>query len=145
MELRYNQFGNLEPGTYEMEWDEFKNVFGISAHRCWLIEGMEFAIDDLKTIGCTAIYIDGSFVTKKIVPTDYDLCWEDTGISLVEVKEKCYPLVDGGWKMQKIKERYRGDVAPASNIADMKKCINFLGYYTEDKQGRNKGIIKVKI
>jgi hypothetical protein len=145
MALIYNQFGNLEPGFYDMEWDDFKEVFGFNEHRRWLLEGAELAIEDLRTVNCETIYMDGSFITKEQDPEDYDLCWDDTNIRLVEVMKKCYPLVDAGWKMSKIRARYRGDVAPANNIADMKKCINFLGYFTEDKQGRDKGIIRIKI
>ena len=145
MGLKYNQLGNLEPGIYEMDWDEFKDEFGFNEHRRWLLEGAEIAIEDLRTVGCEAIYMDGSFITKKIEPKDYDLCWEDEGINLVDVAKMCRPLIDLGWKKSKMLERYRGDVGPANNIADMDKGITFLGYFTEDKQGRDKGIIRIEI
>jgi hypothetical protein len=145
MAIEYNEFGNLKYGTYEMSIDEFRITFCYNEHRLWLFEGMQLAIEHLKKIGCEAIYVDGSFVTKKIMPSDYDLCWDDTGINLVNVSRACPSLTDAGRKMEKIKKVYRGDVAPANNIADLKKGINFLGYFMEDKQGRAKGIIRISL
>jgi hypothetical protein len=145
MDLEYNQFGNLVPGVHEMEWEEFKEKFGITDHRLWLIEGIELAIEDLRKVGCPAIFIDGSFVTKKAIPTDFDLCWEDEGISLKDVKKICYPLVDCGWRMSTIIERYRGEVVPKNNIIDLDKGLTVYAWYTEDRQGRDKGIIKINI
>jgi len=145
MELTYASFGALEPGIYPMTWEEFKEKFGYNEYRAWLLEGLEWAIADLKKIGCKAIFVDGSFITKKILPGDFDLCWEEEGVDLVAASKICPGLFDCGRKMEKIKARYRGDVAPSESIADIKKDITFLGLFTEDRQGRAKGIIRISI
>jgi hypothetical protein len=36
----------------------------------------------LKAAGCRTIYIDGSFVTSKQKPGDFDACWEDNGVDI---------------------------------------------------------------
>jgi hypothetical protein len=145
MELEYDEFGNLIDKVFTLSWDQFKDLFGYTEWRQWLLQGMELAIADLKKVGCKAIYADGSFVTKKESPGDFDLCWEDEGIDLVKAWQQCPSLFDGGRKMQKIKDRYRGDVVPANNTADTDRGISFLGFFMEDKEGREKGIIRIEI
>jgi hypothetical protein len=145
MALRYNEQGNLEPGFYDMSLEEVRSIFCHNKHRSWLFEGIELAIEHLKKIGCKTIFLDGSYITKKELPKDFDLCWDDTDLSIVTAAKICPELFDCGWRMQKMKNRYRGDVAPANSIADFNKGINFLGYFTEDKQGRDKGIIRISI
>jgi hypothetical protein len=121
-------------------------LFGYNEWRRWLLEGIELAISDFRTIGCKAFYANGSFVKKgEEEPGDFDICWEDDGIDLLKAGQRCPGLFDGGKKMQKIKDRYRGDVVPANNIADMDRGINFLGFFMEDKEGRDKGIIRIEI
>ncbi len=145
MNLQYNNFGNLMPGMFDGTLEEAKSIFCFNERRKWLFEGLELAVQDLKSIGCQRIYLDGSYVTKKLLPDDYDMCWDDNGINLVWVSQVCPSLTDAGRKMEKIKARYRGDVAPANNIADLKKGINFLGYFMEDRQGRDKGIVRISL
>ena len=30
--------------------------------------------------GCRTVYLNGSFVTSKTFPNDYDACWEEAGV-----------------------------------------------------------------
>ncbi len=144
MELKY-QNGQLEPGIYELELNYVEREFCYNEHRKWLFEGIKLAIADLQKIGCIYIYLDGSYVTKKILPKDFDLCWDESNIDLVASSRVCPELFDPGWKFEKFKSRYRGDVAPANSIADQDRGINYLGYFMEDRQGRDKGIVKIFI
>ena len=34
----------------------------------------------LKDAGCKTVYVDGSFVTGKERPGDFDACWEEEGV-----------------------------------------------------------------
>ena len=38
--------------------------------------GLGAALENLKNAGCGTVYINGSFVTNKVVPNDYDACWK---------------------------------------------------------------------
>ena len=143
MELSYNEFGNLEEGEYEMTLADFKTTFGYTAHRKRLLEGLDIAISDLLSIGCTTIYMDGSFITKERFPSDYDLCWDDTGYELVNVKQQCPRLIDWGPKFSTMRENYLGEVVPM-NSTDF-KGDNFYTRLTKDRNGRKKGIIKIII
>jgi len=145
MALEYNEFGYLKPQIHPIDWGEFKELFGYNDHRRWLLEGMEIAICDLKTIGCQVFYADGSFITPEELPGDFDICWEDDGIDIRKAHAKCPALFDVGRKFERMKARYRGDVVPANHIADWDRGINYLGFFMEDRQGREKGIIRIDI
>ena len=68
--------GNLPAGVHKASWSEFKNRFGQNAKRVWLLEGLHALLVELSKVGCEAVYVDGSFVTRKEIPGDYDLCWK---------------------------------------------------------------------
>lgn len=145
MALEYNEMGYLKPEIHLMSWVEFRETFGYNSHRQELLEGMELAIEDLRSIGCKAIFVDGSFITPEELPGDFDLCWEDKGVDILKAYAKCPPLFDVGRKFEKMKKRYRGDVVPASHEADWDRGINYLGFFMEDREGREKGIIRIEI
>ncbi|EDX70939.1 hypothetical protein MC7420_8190 [Coleofasciculus chthonoplastes PCC 7420] len=42
-----------------------------------MIDGLELAMTQLKAAGCRTIYIDGSFITSKPNPGDFDAAYLD--------------------------------------------------------------------
>lgn len=66
--------GNLPAGIHRATWDEFCKRFGRSRHRNKLLGGLAAALNTLTAAGCRTVYINGSFVTRKQMPNDYDLC-----------------------------------------------------------------------
>ena len=45
--------------------------------------GLRAALEEFKKAGCQTVYINGSFVTSKELPNDYDCCWEEAGVDPV--------------------------------------------------------------
>ena len=74
---KFNQNGLLPPGIYIVDWEEFVQRFGYNPWRNHLLDGLREALDSLKNVGCRMVYIDGSFVTDKEYPNDYDACWDE--------------------------------------------------------------------
>jgi hypothetical protein len=72
--------GNLPPGIHSSSWELLVARFGITDHRRWLLSGIKRALDSLKHAGCRSAFIDGSFVTDKERPRDYDACWDPGGV-----------------------------------------------------------------
>ena len=68
--------GNLPPGIHPATWSELASRFGGTAHRQSLLAGLKGALEALREAGCRRVYIDGSFVTAKVEPGDFDGCWE---------------------------------------------------------------------
>lgn len=54
--------------------------YATSTHRRDLLDGLLDALRSLKTAGCSIAYLDGSFVTAKTNPDDFDACWEAAGV-----------------------------------------------------------------
>jgi hypothetical protein len=134
--------GNLKPGIHNMSWDSFMKLFGTNAHRLGLLSGLKAAILSLKQAGCQTMYVDGSYVTQKEFPQDYDACWDIKGVD----GKRIDPILlkfDDGRRAMKIK--YRGDIFPAQ-MKESGSSKVFLDFFQIDKNtGDPKGIIKLDI
>jgi hypothetical protein len=68
-----------------------------------------------------------SFMTNKLVPGDFDACWEANGVDI-----------------GKLKSMYGGELFPAGWPADSAGNL-FLDFFQMDRDGRRKGIISVDL
>ncbi len=104
--------------------------------------GLKAAMVSLKDAGCKTVYVDGSFVTGKERPGDFDACWEEEGVDPI-VLDPVLLIFDNGRASQKAK--YMGELFPASNIAD-EDGFSFLEFFQTDKEtGRRKGIVAIDL
>ena len=90
----FDEQGNLPPGVYWADWEEFKERFGTTLHRQRLIEGLTKAMEQLKAAGCRAIYINGSFVTDKLKPNDFDACWDADAVDIEYLRNHARALLE---------------------------------------------------
>lgn len=74
--------GNLPPGLHWATWEEIVERFGGTERRNELLAGLGRVLDALRDAGCGVAYVDGSFVTAKLRPGDFDGCWEPDGVDL---------------------------------------------------------------
>ena len=94
------------------------------------------ALDSLSRAGCQTVYIDGSFVTDKEVPNDFDACWEETGVA-PELLDPVLLRFDAGRAAQKA--RYLGELFPAS-IGATADGMSFREFFQTDREtGRAEG------
>ena len=139
---QFDADGLLPPGIHWATWDEVAATFGNTPWRRRLLDGLEMAIDDLRQAGCRTVYIDGSFVTSKEVPNDFDACWEEDGVA----PELLHPVLlqfDAGRGSQKA--RYWGELFPASFGATV-EGMSFLEFFQTDREtGGSKGIVAVDL
>ena len=104
--------------------------------------GLRTAVDSLKHAGCETIYVDGSFVTRKEIPGDFDACWEVGGVDPT-ILDPVLLTFDPGRATQKAK--YMGELFPASIIAD-EDGFSFLEFFQIDKEtGQQKGIVAIDL
>lgn len=137
----YNSSGILFPGIYVMSWNELIKEFGFSTHRIHLFEGMKRALLQFQYAGCQQVYIDGSFVTKKFEPGDYDACWDTIGVDVKKL-DPVFTDFTFGTKPQKFK--YYGEFYPAGQVS--RAGMTFLDFFQTDKStGDRKGIIKIEL
>jgi hypothetical protein len=134
----FDDTGNLPPGIHEATWQEFVDCFGTTPHRRVLLEGLQTALEALRDAGCSMAYINGSFVTAKRRPNDFDGCWDIEGVD----PDRLDPILlsfDRGRAAQKA--RYRGELFPAQ-FHEGGSGGTFLEFFQIDKEtGNPKGII----
>jgi hypothetical protein len=143
MAFTFQDNGCLLPGIHIVHWDEFSGAFGFTEHRKYLLKGLQKGINQLKECGCNAIYVDGSFVTKKWIPNDFDSCWDHNGVDLKLLKVN-YPLFfDFSESRKSQKEFYGGEFFPASFPAAPNPPLTYLEFFQLDRDGNPKGIIQI--
>ena len=141
--LKFNTRGILQPGIHIVPWSEFISLYSFSPRRKYLFEGMKRAFIHFKDAGCKQIYIDGSFVTQKVEPNDYDACWDMTDVNF----DLLDPMFHRDLKMgtQKHKLVFCGEFYPAT-IIEGGTGLTFLDFFQTDREtGCRKGIILIEL
>ncbi len=129
--------GTLPPGVHPGDWKEVEAMFGTTPWRLWLLEGVRAAAAEVARVGCQVVYLDGSFVTDKPVPGDYDLVWEHTTADLSAIDPVFLDLLP---PRDAQKTKYRGDLLP--NVKEGSSGLLFVDYFQQDKNtGNPKGIV----
>ena len=102
---------------------------------------MLHALQALKAAGCRRAFIDGSFVTSKEVPGDFDGCWDHVGVNFDELDPVLLNF-EGHREVQKAK--FEGELFIAATEAD-RLGTRFLDFFQLDRDGRPKGIIQIDL
>src|SRR5712692_2805187 len=137
----FDASGNLPPGVHHATWQEFVSTFGTTPHRRALLAGLQAALENLRAAGCHRVYINGSFVTAKRRPNDFDGCWDMAGVDPDRLDPVLLTFARGRAAQ---KARYRGELFPAQ-FAEGASGRTFLDFFQMDKEGRPKGIIALDL
>ena len=137
--------GNLPPGIHSATWKEFKTRYGGSAHRKRLLVGLLDALRALRSTGCTLVFLDGSFVTAKQVPNDYDGAWSTTGVDLLQLRENEPVFFDFRYHRAAQKAKFLGELFPAEmeEGASGKPFVTF--FQTDKESGAAKGVVSIDL
>ena len=131
----------LPEGIHDSTLKELETVFANNPRRKELFEGLKKVIKSFSEAGCKILYIDGSYVTEKENPGDYDLCWESANVDLKKLDPV---LLDFTNKRAAQKQKYLGECFPANVEAGLGKF--FIDFFQTDRfTGKAKGIIRLKI
>ncbi len=76
--------GLLPPGIHILTWEETEQLLVFNSRRRELFSGFKRACESLKKVGCTRVYLDGSFATTKEFPGDFDGCWDESGVDFAQ-------------------------------------------------------------
>ena len=138
----FDQTGNLPPGIYWVTWKELVSAFGFTPRRMWLLNGLKAALALLKTARCRSVYIDGSFVTAKPQPGDFDACWAIEGVD-PDVLDPVF--LDFSHARAAQKARFLGEFFPA-DLPEGLTGKTFLEFFQTDKDtGDSKGIVALNL
>jgi hypothetical protein len=138
----FTKDGLLPPGVHKGPWQEFVKRFGTTPHRRRLLTGLKAALKALRSAGRKTVYINGSFVTAKAFPGDFDGCWDIAGVD-PELLDPVLLTFDAGRAAQKAK--YLGELLPAQMGAGG-TGLTFLEFFQVDKEtGNPKGIVALDL
>jgi hypothetical protein len=141
MILEFDERGNLPPGIHHATWNEIVTRYATSVRRRDLLDGLLDALRSLKGAGCTTAYLDGSLVTSKDHPGDFDACWESSGVILNRLDPELLTFSDGRAAQ---KARYGGEFYPAEWPADA-NGTTYLDFFQRDRLKQQKGIIALDL
>lgn len=128
----FDRRGNLPPAVHLAPWAGILDRFGGNGWRRDLLDNVERAVRELQRAGCRHVWLDGSFVTDKEFPGDFDLCYDlvTTDLDLLD------PILLDRWTA---KEIYRGDILPTH------PSLSVLDFFQMDRDGHAKGIVEIDL
>ena len=133
--------GHLPPGEHAATWQQMLERYGRTPWRLPLLAGMLEAMSLLRSAGCTRAWIDGSFVTAKYVPGDYDACWDAEGVNFDQIDDRLLTF-DPGRATQKA--AFLGEWFLADTRADPQGTL-FRDFFQTDRDGQRKGIVVIEL
>ncbi|NOY73687.1 MAG: hypothetical protein GXP14_15200 [Gammaproteobacteria bacterium] len=131
----------LPPGVHPAWLAEVRECFAINPHRRDLFNGLMRAAKTLAEANVQYMYLDGSFVTGKPIPGDYDACWDHRGV----IHNLLDPVfLDFDNKRANQKAKYKGEFFPFHIDAGTGQA--FIDFFqTETFTGQKKGILLIDL
>ena len=127
----------LPPGVHVTTWQELAERFGTNKRRRELLAGLLRALQALKAAGCRRAFVDGSFVTSKELPGDFDGCWDHEGVDFDALDPF---LLDFNGHREAQKATFGGEMFIADAPGN-----RFLDFFQLDRDGRPKGIVQIDL
>ncbi len=107
-----------------------------------MLAGFRQACEELRKAGCRLVYLDGSFVTRKEHPGDFDACWDVRNVE----EDRLDPVF---WDFSRFraaqKQRFLGELFPAQlpEGATGRAFVNF--FQVNKMSGEPKGILAIRL
>jgi len=139
----FNAFGELPEGIHWAEWDKISLRFGSNIHRKKMLAGLKMVFTQLKIAGCKHVYLDGSFVTNKQFPNDFDACWDVTGVDVSILFNIIPELFDFNNGRLNQKMLFYGEFIPYD--PSKTGTYSILEFFQYNRNGQKKGIIGIKV
>lgn len=132
----------LPAGIHVATLSEVEARFATNPGRRVQFRGLVAALGSLRGAGCTRVFLDGSYVTAKPRPGDFDACWDPKGVDPAFL-DPVFLKFDDHRAAQKAK--YKGEFFPSTIPADAVGTI-FIEFFQVDRStGAAKGIIAIDL
>jgi uncharacterized protein DUF6932 len=132
--------GYLPAGVHNALWCEIGSRFSANGHRSRLVGGLLSALQNLVGAGCQSVLLDGSFVTQKDLPEDYDGAWDTTGVDPYRLDPV---LLDFSNARAAMKSKYLGELFPATATAA--PGVLYRDFFMKDRNGVPKGVVNIDL
>lgn len=136
-------YGVLPPGVHDASLAEIEDRFATNAHRRVLFDGIVAVTEALRVAGCRQMFLDGSYVTSKEQPEDFDGCWDPRGVAATALDPVLLDFNDGRAAQ---KAKFGGEMFIANWPATSAGDVAFFDFFQTDKHtGEAKGIIAIPL
>jgi hypothetical protein len=132
--------GRLPAGEHVASWDEVVERFGWNERRRRLLDGLADALALLAAAGCRQVWLNGSFVTAKDEPGDFDACWALPGVDLDVLDPVLLDLTNG---RRAQKQRFGGEFFP--NVVETESGLVFAEFFQNERDTSRKGIVVIDL
>ena len=138
----WSSHGDLPPGVHFATWTQLEERLAFTPRRQQLLAGFREACELLRKAGCRLIYLNGSFVTTKQHPGDFDACWDiqhvdDDGLDPI------FWNFSQGRAAQK--RRFLGELFPAQ-LPEGATGKAFMEFFQVNKlTGEPKGVLAIRL
>lgn len=132
--------GYLPPGVHTASWVEVRQRFCWNSHRACLALGLLAALYNLASAKCRSVILDGSFVSLKDLPNDYDGAWDPRNVNLCLLDPVLLNFMNG---REAMKSKYGGELFPATCMATPGNT--FFEFFQTDRNNIVKGIIDIDL
>lgn len=132
--------GYLPPGVHDAPWSEVASRFSANGHRSLLVGGLLAALQNLAGAGCRSVLLDGSFVSQKDLPKDYDGAWDTHGVDPYRLDPV---LLDFSNSRAAMKSKYLGELFPATAAAA--PGVLYRDFFMKDRSGVPKGVVNIDL
>ncbi len=135
-----NANGELPPGVHPATMNEIKQRYATNPTRRAQYEGLTEACAGLAAARCPTLWLNGSFITTKDEPGDYDAAFDPDGIDWHHLGLHHPELMDFDHPRTTQKRRYQGEILPRyAGVADM------VDFFQHNRDGQPKGIIAIDL
>lgn len=132
--------GYLPLGIHDAVWGDVAGRFAGNSHRVQLTNGLLAACRNLAAAGCRRLLLNGSFVSAKTLPGDYDAAWETAGVAPNLLDPV---LLDFSNRRAAMRAKYLGDLFSASALAA--PGVLYRDFFRTDRSGVEKGILSIDL
>jgi hypothetical protein len=134
--------GDLPPGIHLATLRQIEERLSFNPRRRRLVAGFREARERLRKAGCRLVYLDGSFVTAKQYPRDFDACWD-----IQDVEDNLLDPIFWDFSRGRAaqKRRFFGEFFPAQ-LPEGATGRAFVEFFQVNKQtGAPKGILAIRL
>ena len=132
--------GYLPLEVHNALWGEITSRFARNGHRTRLVGGLLAALQNLAGAGCRSVLLDGSFVSRKDLPEDYDGAWDIRGVDPDRLDPVLLDFSNGRAAM---KSKYLGELFPATATAA--PGVLYRDFFMKDRNGVPKGVVNIDL
>src|SRR3954452_20041922 len=133
----------LPRGIHPASLDEVAERFGGSPMRRLQMAGLRAGASLLEQAGCTVVYVDGSSVTTKEPPGDFDVVWDPAGVDPHGLDPVFGPPQFVRAPRAEQKRRFHGEFLPSYAVGS--GGIPIVEFFQRRREGGYKGVVLVRL